>query len=200
MFIDRVVMIHWLMTFGLLAKERLIRKGVIVEIDESKFGKRKYNRGHRVDGAWVFGGRERDDGRKCFFEVVAKRDKDTLLEIIKRKILPGTLIISDCWKAYDCLEKEGYRHMTVNHSKNFKDPETGAHTNSIEGTWQKIKHGVHFPQFGIKKGFLGGYLAEYQWRCWVGDRERFFCFLECIREIYSGKCDKENCDYCSGRE
>ena len=41
--------------------------GVIVEIDETKLGKRKYNRGHRVEGAWAFGGLERtvvvrDDG------------------------------------------------------------------------------------------------------------------------------------------
>ncbi|GFT03757.1 uncharacterized protein NPIL_644831 [Nephila pilipes] len=33
--------------------------GKIVEIDESKFEKRKYNRGHRVEGQWVFGGVER---------------------------------------------------------------------------------------------------------------------------------------------
>ena len=26
--------------------------GVIVEIDESKFGKRKHNRGHSVEGVW----------------------------------------------------------------------------------------------------------------------------------------------------
>jgi hypothetical protein len=31
-----------------------------VEIDESKFGKRKYPRGKRVDGCSVFGGIERD--------------------------------------------------------------------------------------------------------------------------------------------
>ncbi|ELU13096.1 hypothetical protein CAPTEDRAFT_186616 [Capitella teleta] len=31
---------------------------VIVEINESKFGKCKYQRGHRVEGSWVFGGRE----------------------------------------------------------------------------------------------------------------------------------------------
>ena len=30
--------------------------GKRVQIDESKFGKRKYHRGHRVDGQWVFGG------------------------------------------------------------------------------------------------------------------------------------------------
>jgi hypothetical protein len=29
---------------------------VIVEIDETKLGKRKYNRGHRVEGVWVVGG------------------------------------------------------------------------------------------------------------------------------------------------
>ena len=31
-------------------------EGIIVEIDESKLGKRKNNRGHRVEGIWVVGG------------------------------------------------------------------------------------------------------------------------------------------------
>ncbi|KAG8172146.1 hypothetical protein JTE90_020512 [Oedothorax gibbosus] len=34
--------------------------GKIVEIDESKFGKRKYNVGHVVEGSWVLGMYERD--------------------------------------------------------------------------------------------------------------------------------------------
>ena len=33
--------------------------GIIVEVDESKFGKRKNNRGHRIEGVWVVGGVER---------------------------------------------------------------------------------------------------------------------------------------------
>ena len=37
--------------------------GKTVEIDESKFGKRKYHRGRRVDGVWVFGGIERESKR-----------------------------------------------------------------------------------------------------------------------------------------
>jgi hypothetical protein len=52
--------------------------GVIVELDESKFGKRKHNRGHRVDGVWVFGGVERTSERKVFLRVVERRDAHTL--------------------------------------------------------------------------------------------------------------------------
>ena len=33
-----------------------------VKIDDSKFGRRKYNRGHKVKGQWVFGGVERESG------------------------------------------------------------------------------------------------------------------------------------------
>ncbi|GFR30475.1 uncharacterized protein TNCT_624171 [Trichonephila clavata] len=44
--------------------------GVIVEIDESKFRKRKFHRGKRVAGKWVFGGAERETDA-CFMKVVA---------------------------------------------------------------------------------------------------------------------------------
>lgn len=37
--------------------------GLIVEVDETKLGKREYNRGHRVDGDWVVVGVERTPER-----------------------------------------------------------------------------------------------------------------------------------------
>lgn len=46
--------------------------GMTVEIDESKFGKRKYNRGRMIDGHWVFGGVERGSN-KSFMLVVPDR-------------------------------------------------------------------------------------------------------------------------------
>lgn len=49
--------------------------GIVVEIDESKFGKRKYYKGRWVDGVWVFGGIEWDL-KKCFFIIVENRIVD----------------------------------------------------------------------------------------------------------------------------
>ncbi len=85
--------------------------GIIVEIDESKFGKRKYNRGHRVgDGKWVFGGIERTKEKKWFAIVVDDRKDSTLLPIIKEFIAEGSEIQSYCWKAYSNLDENGYTH------------------------------------------------------------------------------------------
>jgi len=47
----------------ILNKQKLGGLGIEVEIDESKFGRRKYYKGHRVEGQWVFGMFERGTGR-----------------------------------------------------------------------------------------------------------------------------------------
>ena len=78
--------------------------GKMVEIDESKFGMRKYHKGRRKDGIWVFGGIERDS-KNYFLSSVEDRSAETLTPIIKEHVFPGTTIISDCWKAYSRLER-----------------------------------------------------------------------------------------------
>ncbi|KAJ4427107.1 hypothetical protein ANN_24722 [Periplaneta americana] len=112
--------------------------GHTVEIDESKFGKRKYNQGKRVEGQWVFGGIDCDT-KECFLATVEDRTQDTLLGVLNENVLLGTTIYSDCWKAYKSLSDEGYIHMTVNQLETFKDPETGAHTNIVESMWRCVK-------------------------------------------------------------
>ena len=49
-------------------------------------------------------------------------DRDTLLLIIHTHISPGTRVMSDMLKAYDCLKGEGYTHLTVNYSLNSVAP------------------------------------------------------------------------------
>lgn len=110
-----------------------------MEIDESKFGKRKNNRGHRVDGVWVIGGVEKTPQRKCFTMVVPNRNMRTINEIIERFVLPGSIVRTDCWRAYSrvsTLHGGSLIHQTVNHSIHFIT-EDGVHTNTIEGKNQK---------------------------------------------------------------
>jgi hypothetical protein len=113
--------------------------GIRVEIDESKLGKRKYHRGHRVDGVWVLGGVEHTAARKVFIEIVETRDAETLQDVIVRHVLPGSIVVTDFWRGYLGLEELGYTHLRLNHSLEFVDPVTGACTNTIEGTWSSLK-------------------------------------------------------------
>ncbi|KAG0439710.1 hypothetical protein DMUE_2243, partial [Dictyocoela muelleri] len=56
--------------------EPIVGEGVIVEIDESKFGKRKYHRGHRVEGVWVFGMMERFGDRRIILVPIENRNAE----------------------------------------------------------------------------------------------------------------------------
>jgi hypothetical protein len=59
-----------------------------VEIDESKFGKRKHNRGHRVEGVWVVGEQMKEDFcSHCRKQIC--RSAETLANIIADNFLPG---------------------------------------------------------------------------------------------------------------
>ena len=132
-----------------------------VEVDESKFGKMKYHRGRKVEEKKVFCGLFRQT-KACFLVPVERRDKETLLPIIRAQILPDTHVISDLWRSYYCLQNEGYKHLTVNHSLNFVNPDTGAHTQGIENTLWGVTRS--YPRTGTSKELFERYLQECMWR------------------------------------
>lgn len=69
--------------------------GVIVEIDESKFGSRKNYRGHRVEGVWIVGGVERTDEKRMLVVAVNDRSTETMKKIIQEYFENGSIIYSD---------------------------------------------------------------------------------------------------------
>lgn len=135
--------------------------GIRVELDESKFGKRKYNRGHRVDGVWVFGGVEKTEERKVFLGIVERRDAYTLRCLILKHVRRGSIVITDFWRGYLGLEELGYVHLRVNHSETFVDDVSGACTNTIEGTWSAVKRMVPIRN---RTEDCGDNLWEFIWR------------------------------------
>lgn len=154
---------------------------VEVELDESKFGKRKYNRGHAVEGVWVLGGVERTLERKIFLVAVPDRSQRTLEDIISRHVHPGSIILTDLWRGYSGLaENFDYTHRTVNHSVNFVDPITLTHTNTIEGTWAGIKLGI--PRRNRVSGEIGVHLFEFIWRR-LHENDLWIGFLSALRDV-----------------
>lgn len=139
--------------------------GEVVEIDESKFFKRKYNKGRLLSAqkdGWVFGGIQRSN-KECFMVRVKDRTKETLLPLICKYIKTGTTIISDEWKAYSKLQQLGYHHSTVCHKLNFVNPENKlVHTQNIENSWRYAKS--TYPERYTSEQLRDSYLQEFLYR------------------------------------
>ena len=94
-------------------------------------------------------------------------------------VKPVTLIITDCWKSYSILDvTEDFSHLTVNHHYNFVDPETGAHTQSIESLWREAEK--KNKQYGTHRRMLDSYLCEFLWRKNQGKEDLLEKNLEAI--------------------
>ena len=174
--------------------------GKIVEMDESYFaGQPKYKRGRRLgtswedDEKWTFGLTERDSLDCVLIQVPSSRNRSTLLPIINAHCLEGTLFCSDGWRSYnklaDHLDLEDVLHYPVNHSKNYVDPETGAHTQTIEGLWGHVKD--FLPTRGMKPCDLYSYLGWFMWTrfCKQRNLDKFVHFFKCVSEVRPPLCN-----------
>lgn len=158
-------------------------KDIIVEVDETKLGKRKYNRGHRVEGVWVVVGVERTEARKVFIVPVDKRNTETLQDVVRRHVSPGSKIHTDLWRGYSWIDRdEDYLHGTVNHSVSFKDSETGVHTNTVEGTNSGLKRKIPI-RSRVKNG-INGHLDEFVWRRKHSGPNIWDSFISAIKDVH----------------
>ena len=109
------------------------------EQDESYFGARRV-RGKRGRGAAgktpVFGLLKRNG--KVFVTVVPNCSREELMPIIQGKILEGSTIHTEGWKAYDGLILNGYNHYRVFHHEN-EFARGKSHVNGIECFWSYAK-------------------------------------------------------------
>ncbi|KAG1136174.1 hypothetical protein G6F38_012253 [Rhizopus arrhizus] len=136
---------------------------IVVEIDESTFGKRSYHRGHRVKGVWVVGGGvKKTPERKYFLVLLNNRNTETMDTIIQNIVADGSIVHTDCWQTYESMVNLGMNliHRTVNHNVTFR--EGNRHTNTTERTWNGIKMNVT-PALRTKK-MVPWLLIEFIWQ------------------------------------
>ena len=165
--------------------------GTVVEIDETYFVKRKYNRGRALGSVWLFGGIERDSDRTFIVPLseplssdAQRRDAATLIPIIEKHVLPGSTIHTDCWAAYRRLSNAGYAHYTVNHKENFVDPtDSEVRTQKVERLWRDVKEWCARPGNNVQ--YVHQYLGRYTFLKQVPRPEqRVHRFLQAAAALY----------------
>jgi transposase len=132
-----------------------------IEVDESYFGgRRKGKRGRGAAGKVpVFGLLKRKG--KVYTKIIPDASSATLYPIIERKVVPDSIVYSDCWKGYNVLDVSGFKHFRINHSQLFADKQN--HINGIENFWNQAKR--HLRKFnGVPKQHFGLFLKECEWR------------------------------------
>jgi transposase-like protein len=70
---------------------------------------------------------------ECFWHVVKDQKSSALLQVLKDRVCLGTTIYSDCGRAYDCLETEGFQNLKVDCFLIFKhkDKDTGCNKTQL---------------------------------------------------------------------
>ena len=135
--------------------------GVEIEVDESYFGGvRKGKRGRCAGGkVAVFGLLKR--GERVYTKIIPAASAKTLMPIIERKLVPDSIVYSDCWHGYNALDVSEFKHCRINHSKLFSDKHN--HINGIENFCNQAKR--HMRKFkGVPKEQFGLFLKECEWR------------------------------------
>ena len=108
-----------------------------VELDESYFGGRRKGRcGRGAAGKVVVFGILKRNGR-VYTVVVNNAKSDTLMPVIKQKIMSDSIVYTDSLSSYDKLDVSGFIHYRINHSKEFADRQN--HINGIENFWNQAK-------------------------------------------------------------
>jgi len=157
-----------------LAKSDHVLKGKIEE-DEAYFGgKRKGNRGRGAKNKTiVFGILERNG--KIHVEIVKNVKAKTLLASTIRKVKKGSIVYTDKWKGYDSLIFNGYKHLSVDHSKMFV--KGNVYINGIEGFWSFAKENMA-KHHGVSPSKFLLYIKEMEWRYNNRDEDTFSLLLD----------------------
>ena len=135
-----------------------------IEVDESYFGgERKGKRGRGAAGKVpVFGLLKR--GGKVYACMIPDASGDTLMPIIRRKVLPDSVVYTDGWTAYNALDVSEFKHHRINHSVEYVDGENRRnHINGIENFWNQAKR-VLRKYNGIPKNNFNLFLKECEFR------------------------------------
>lgn len=147
---------------------------------------RRKKRGFGSDTITIFLSMVERGGRVKSFKI-PNREEDTIIPIIVDNVAIDAKISTDEFKVYNKLKSLGYKHVTVNHSKNeYKKDD--ASTNSIEGFFGIMKPSIQATYRQISDQHVQEYVNEFNFR--YNNRHnpldvRFEKLLKCLPPLFA---------------
>lgn len=133
-----------------------------IEMDESYFGGKSKEKGRSTARKGAVVGMVERKGA-----VAARHTDDVsrwrLHRELKGHAKPGSTVVTDDFHGYRYLERAGYAHRSVKHSRR-QYGRGEAHTNTVEGYWSLVKRSIRGTHVWVSKKWLQSYLDEFSWR------------------------------------
>ena len=99
--------------------------------------------------------------------VVETTTASALQDLIAKNVIHQTTIMTDDHLSYTGLEKRGYKHHVVKHSR--RGYVNGlVHTNNVESFWALFRRGLHGTYHNVSKKHLQRYINEFAFRSGAG--------------------------------
>ncbi len=96
--------------------------------------------------------------------VVPKKMQSDVIRLMDDQVKDGTTIYTDDSRLYDWMDKSGWEHHKVRHSRGSYVANYQIHTQQIEGFWSLVKRGISGTHHAVSPKWLQGYVNEYVWR------------------------------------
>ncbi|XP_046970304.1 uncharacterized protein LOC124537487 isoform X1 [Vanessa cardui] len=157
--------------------------GKVVQIDETKFSKRKYNKGQHIEGQWVLGMIE-DGSEDLRLEVCPNNIKtaEVLVPLIQKHVAEGTTIYINVGEAYDSLKDHNYVLKKL--TDYFPANPLCMHTQKIESQWNVVKQ--FFSKDLYNREYLADFIIEYLWRrhIKINKCDPFEELIKAVKHVY----------------
>ena len=149
--------------------------------EQNKHASLKLHRGRGSVGKIAVIGMREQNGN-----VTAKRIADvagaTLKGFLKENVDVGSVVVTDNFRSYSGLSKDGYIHKTVNHSVGEYVGDQ-AHTNGIESYWALLKRGHYGIYHFLSAKHLHRYVNAFSFRHNTSSRGTMYFIDETIQKM-----------------
>jgi transposase-like protein len=140
-----------------------------VESDEAYIGgvaSNKFGRGRGAANKTVVMGIKEREGRITAFPIPNLK-MPTIRNALLNVVEPGATVSTDEFLSYGLLERDGYKHGRVNHSRKEyarRDGDVVHHVNHVESFWRLFKKSIAGTHVHVSPKYMQRYLSEFTYR------------------------------------